>query len=103
MANRFLWFLLIIAFAMGGAITWIDTRPGWDDTGVTAVLVFIATAIFGFISPPRAWLFALAIAAWIPAIGLPQGNYATILALLVGFGGAYAGATARRLIASMAR
>jgi hypothetical protein len=103
MPNRSFWILFTIALAFGAAITWIDTRPTWDDTGITAAMILVATSTLGFASPPRAWLFALAVAVWIPAFGLVHGNHATLIALAVGFVGAYAGAAARRLIGSMAR
>ena len=103
MASRSFWILLIVALALGAAIMWIDTRPSWDDTGVTAGLIFVATAAMGFLSPTRAWLLALAVASWVPAFGLSHGNAATALAFAFGFGGAYAGAAARCLIAFMAR
>ena len=102
MGNRSFWFLLLVALGLGAAITWIDTRPTWDDTGITAAMIFVATASLGFANPSRAWLYALAVAVWIPAIGVLHSNHAALMALLVGFVGAYAGAAARRLIGSMA-
>jgi hypothetical protein len=103
MSNRSFWILLIIALAFGAAITWIDGRPTWDDTGITAAMILVATSTLGFASPSRAWIFALAVAVWIPAFGLLHGHHSTVIALVVGFVGAYAGAAARRIITSMAR
>jgi hypothetical protein len=103
MTNRSFWLLVTVALALGAAITWIDTRPTWDDTGITAAMILVATSTLGFASPSRAWVFALAVAGWIPAFGLVHGHHATLIALAVGFVGAYAGAAARRLIGSMAR
>jgi hypothetical protein len=100
--NRSFWILLIVALAFGAAITWIDTRPTWDDTGITAAMILVSTATLGFANPPRAWLYALAVSVWIPAFGLVHGNHTALIALGVGFIGAYAGAAARRLISSMA-
>jgi hypothetical protein len=94
MANRSFWILLTIALAFGAAITWIDTRPTWDDTGITAAMILVATSTLGFASPSR---------VWIPAFGLVHGHHSTLIALVVGFVGAYAGAAARRIITSMAR
>jgi len=102
MPNRSFWIQLAIALAVGAAITWIDTRPTWDDAGITAGMILIATATLGFANPARAWLFALAVAVWIPAFGLLHGNHTAVMALGVGFVGAYAGAFTRRLIRSMA-
>lgn len=102
MPNRSFWILLVLALAFGAAITWIDSRPTWDDTGITAAMILVATATLGFASPSRAWIFALAVSVWIPAFGLVHGHHSTLIALAVGFIGAYAGAATRRLIASMA-
>lgn len=95
--NRRFVVLLSLALLVGAAITWIDTRPTWDDTGVSAGMIFVATALLGASMPSRAWVWALAVAVWIPLIGLAHGNHAAMLALLVGFVGAYAGAWVRRL------
>ena len=73
-------------------ITWFDSRPGWDDTGITAVVVLGVTALLGFAMPERAWLWALAVGAWIPLWGIvTTQNYGAILALVIAFVGAYAG------------
>jgi len=103
MFSRSFSLLLVLALALGAAITWIDTRPTWDDTGVTAALVFAATALLGLAGPSRAWVFALAVGAWIPAFGLVKGNHATLLALVFAFAGAYSGVLARRLMGTMAK
>ncbi len=34
--------LLVVALIAGSTIGWIDSRPDWDDTGITAAMVFIA-------------------------------------------------------------
>ncbi|HET6350251.1 MAG TPA: hypothetical protein VFH88_14325 [Candidatus Krumholzibacteria bacterium] len=103
MWNRSFLIQLMVAFGFGAAITWIDTRPTWDDTGITAAMILVSTATLGFVNPSRAWVFALAVASWIPAFGLLHGNHTTVMALAFGFAGAFSGAVARRLIGSMAR
>lgn len=95
--------LLIVACSIGAAILWIDSRPSWDDTAITAGLIFISTATLGFIKPTRAWALALGVSVWIPVHGLVTGSHAPLLALAFGFAGAFVGVVARRLIASMAR
>lgn len=90
---------LIIAIAIGGAIAWLDSRPNWDDTAVTAALIFITAAMFGGINPKRPWLFAIAVGSWIPLIGIiTAGNTASLLALVFAFLGAYAGMLIRSTI-----
>ena len=90
--------LLAISLAIGGAIAYVDSRPGWDDTGVTALAIFLSCGLLGAAGPGRPWLWALAVGAWIPAIGITQtGNYGTLLALPFAFAGAYAGMALRRI------
>ena len=36
--------LAAVALGIGFAIAWLDSRPTWDDTGITAVLLFVTSA-----------------------------------------------------------
>jgi hypothetical protein len=63
---------LIIATVLGLLITWIDSRPGWDDAGITAFLILFVSIICGYFSSERPWLLALAIGIWIPLFGYMQ-------------------------------
>jgi hypothetical protein len=82
---------------LGGLITYVDSRPNWDDTGVTAMAILVATGVLGFVDPSRPWLWAVAVGLWIPALGIVQSqNYGSLLALLIAFVGAYAGMALRR-------
>jgi hypothetical protein len=93
-------FLLVVALALGFTITWIDSRPSWDDTGITALLIFASTFVLGMIRPRLAWMSALAVGLWIPLQGVIRyENYASALALVFAFGGAYVGAFGRGLVA----
>ena len=88
-----------IALLLGGLITYVDTRPTWDDTGVTAAAILIASGLLGFLGPRRPWLWALAVGTWIPLLGiLRSGNLGTLLALAVAFAGAYGGMALRKAI-----
>lgn len=94
------WMLLGGAAAAGLLVAWVDSRPGWDDTGVSVGMIFLMTALLGFVHPKNAWQWALAVGVWIPLVGIvAHGNFAAVLALGVGIVGAYAGAIARRAIA----
>jgi hypothetical protein len=53
--------LLIVALALGAAVTYVDSRPTWDDTGVTAGALFVISGVLGFLGPKRPWLWALAL------------------------------------------
>ena len=84
--------LLGVALALGGSIAYLDSRPGWDDTGVTALTIFVGCALLGAAGPRYPWLWALAVGPWIPTLGITrESNYGTLLALPVAFAGAYAG------------
>jgi hypothetical protein len=66
--NRTLhWVLLAAAIAMGLAIAWVDSRPHWDDTGITAGSLLLSAGLLGLMGPRRPWLWALGIGIWIPA------------------------------------
>src|SRR3954470_17661477 len=88
--------LLVVALGVGGLIAYVDSRPGWDDTGVTALAVLVGCGLLGAIGPDRPWLWALAVGSWIPIFGIMgSGNYGALLALPVAFAGAYAGQALR--------
>ena len=99
-ASRFrLPVLLALAAACGAGIAWVDTRPGWDDTGITAFVVFGMSALFAALAPSRAWLFALAVGGWIPTLGLARhANPTSLLALGIAGAGALAGVIASRIV-----
>jgi len=89
--------LLIVALALGAAVTYVDSRPTWDDTGVTAAALLAISGVLGFLGPKRPWLWALALGIWIPLLGVIRTqNYGAILALVVAFAGAYGGMAIRR-------
>ncbi len=86
-----------MALVVGLGIAWVDSRPTWDDTGITAGVVLLATAAFGFVAPRRPWVWALAIGGMIPLLGiLSSGNVASLLALAIALVGAYGGALVHR-------
>jgi hypothetical protein len=93
------WWLMLVplALALGFAIAYVDSSPGWDDTGVSAAAVLGISGVFGMLYPARPWLWALAVGTWIPAFSIVREfNYASLLALVFSFAGAYAGDVVRR-------
>jgi hypothetical protein len=95
------WTLFVIAVLSGLLIAWVDLRPNWDDTGITAFMVLGAAAFLGLAMPARPWIWALSVGIWIPLGNiLLHNNYASLLALLVAFIGAYAGAFVRKIFSS---
>lgn len=89
---------LLAALCAGAAITWLDQSPGWDDTGISAMLIVLSCGLLGAVSPKRPWLWALAVGLWIPIIGiLRQHNFGSLLALVIAFAGAYLGMAVRKV------
>ncbi len=91
--------MLLAALALGLLIAYADTRPNWDDTGVTALALVAGCGLWGFLGPGRPWLWALATGLWTPALGIALAhNYGSLLALPIAFAGAYAGMALRRTL-----
>jgi hypothetical protein len=92
------WVLCIVSMSVGLLIAWMDSRPNWDDTGITVAFIFGTTMILGFSMPHFAWLWAILDGIWIPINNLIfHQQYATIIVLLIAFIGAYAGAAFRKI------
>ena len=92
--------MIILAVAAGLVIAWVDSRPTWDDAGITAGMLFLTAALFGALRPSRAPVWALAVGAGVPLAGIVlHYNFGSLLALAPTLIGAYAGALARRALA----
>jgi hypothetical protein len=77
---------------MGFIVAWIDSRPNWDDAGISAMLIFSFSILFGYLASQRPWIIALAVSIWIPLFSIISShNYGGLLALIPGFTGAYIG------------
>lgn len=91
--------LLAIAIVLGIAIAYVDARPSWNDTGITAMAVLFVCASLGALAPERPWLWALGVGVWIPLWGISHSrNYGSLLALGFAFAGAYAGMAFRKTL-----
>lgn len=89
---------LIIAILLGISIAYIDTRPHWDDTGISVLMILIAAFICGLLSPQRTWLMALAVGIWIPLFNIiATHNFGSSIALIPAFIGAYTGYFAKNV------
>ena len=89
--------MLILSVLSGLFLVWMDSRPGWDDTGITAGLIVVFSALFGFLQPERPWIWALTVSVWIPLYALfLAGDYMMFLVTLFGFAGAYLGAAVKK-------
>jgi hypothetical protein len=96
------WALLVSALLFGLLLAWVDTRPGWDDTGLMVGVIFLVTLFLGVVMPEHAWLWALAVGGWIPLVEISRsGNFGALLALVAAFAGAYTGAFVRRAFSAV--
>lgn len=103
------WIGVIIAFLGGISAGWIDFNN--DEPQAAVLVVLVVTFLLGFMLPKKAWLWAIIVALCIPGIylfahgaGLQPvsppipGWYASVIALIPGFIGAYAGVLGRMII-----
>jgi hypothetical protein len=60
------WWMLLVATIAGLSIAYVDSRPAWDDTAVTAFSLMVSAGVLGMLAPQRPWLWALAVGIWIP-------------------------------------
>lgn len=81
--------ILVAALTAGLAIGYVDSRPTWDDTGITAGCIFLAAAILAAMRPRAAWLVGLAVGT--PVLGYSvvlHGNFGSAIAIAIGLAGA---------------
>lgn len=91
----------VLAISFGIAIAWIDSRPNWDDTGVSVFLVLVAASLCGFLASQKPWLIALAVSLWIPLFSmLSTQNFGAFLAFVPGFIGAFGGWFIKKILAN---
>jgi hypothetical protein len=93
--------LIVGAAVVGAAIAFVDSRPGWDDTGITVGLLVLAAGVVAGASGRRPWMWALLVGAWTPAVEVATGGSAASFAAL-GFAavGALGGWALRRSLAT---
>jgi hypothetical protein len=84
--------LLVVAILCGLFLAYVDSSPGWDDTGITAGGLLVATGLITLLGHPRPWLIGLAVGIWIPLLYIYQNQAFSILfVLIIPMIGAYAG------------
>jgi hypothetical protein len=95
--------LLALAILSGLFIAYFDSRPTWDDTGITVGAILLSSGLLTLLGHRRPWLIALAIGSWTPLyetyashnFSLPGIILFPLIVLLISFIGAYAGWAAR--------
>jgi hypothetical protein len=91
--------ILVLAGALliGLSIAYVDSRPAWDDSGITAFALLAAGGLIGLLVRRRPWLYALVLGVWIPLWGaIVKGNFGLALVLPIPFAGVYLGWWLRR-------
>ena len=109
--KSFDWLFALLSFAGGLIAGWVDFNN--DEPQAAAIVVMICAAILGFAQPKNAWRWAIVIALSIPLVYLiaiaaglqprtpPEpGLYASLLALIPSFIGAYGGVFIRKVMSA---
>jgi hypothetical protein len=93
------WITASLSTLGGMAIAFIDSQPGWDDTGITAAMLFIVSGLAGFFNPKKLWLWALLCGIWIPVVGIiRRGDFMMLIVLIITFGGSFSGGLIRKMV-----
>ncbi len=84
--------LLFGSMVLGVLIAYVDSRPTWDDTGITVLALLAGGGIIGLLLQKRPWLYALAFGIWIPLFSLLfKHDPLMLIVLIFPFIGVYAG------------
>ncbi len=97
------WLCLVIALIGAAFAGWVDFNN--DEPQAAVLVILVITALLGWMVPGKSWLWAIIVALGLPAMYLilrtlgyqpvsppSPGWYASLLALIPAFIGAYAGA-----------
>jgi hypothetical protein len=81
-----------LSLAAGCAIGFVDSRPTWDDTGVTVGAVFLASLFISAARPGSAWLTGLLVGTPVLAFNAAlHAGFASAIAVVIGLVGAGVG------------
>ena len=112
MKKSLFWICLLLSLAGGIFAWWVDSRN--DEPQAAVLVILMVTFMIGFLLPRRAWLWALIVGiciplgylltrtlGYLPVNPVDPGWYASLIALIPAFIGAYIGALARVVIRSL--
>ncbi len=92
--------LVVLGLAAGIVIALVDSSPGWDSTGITAVALLTSAGLVAGVAGDRPWLWTLLVGLPTPIIEIGRGDSTgSLLALAfaaVGAGVGWAIARARQ-------
>ncbi|HEY8869153.1 MAG TPA: hypothetical protein VIM30_07150 [Candidatus Limnocylindrales bacterium] len=74
---------LAISVTAGIGIAYVDSRPGFDATGLTVAALFLVAALASAVGRRRPWLWALLVGLWVPLFEVPTSRSAAPFAALV--------------------
>ncbi len=84
--------LFILALLAGLLIAYIDSRPTWDDTGITVLSLLLSSGLLSLLGFRRPWLLALAVGLWLPLWYIYSAHrFDMLITLIFPLVGAYAG------------
>lgn len=86
----------VLAGVAGAAIAWMDSRPSWDDTGITAGALFVCSGFAAFLGL-RWWVSAVFVACPLILVEFRSAGWGLLVALALTGGGAMLGALLHRL------
>jgi hypothetical protein len=85
-----------LALMAGAAIAWVDSRPSWDDTGITAGALFLCSGFAAFLGL-RWWVSAAFVACPLILVEIRGAGWGLLVALALTGGGSMLGALLHRL------
>jgi hypothetical protein len=90
--------LAIVAAAVGLAIALVDSRPAWDDSGITAVSLLGVSLLVAWLSGRWPIVWAVLVGVWTPLLEIPaSGDPTPLLALGFALAGSLIGYGIRRI------
>jgi hypothetical protein len=104
---------LLLALCVAIFAGWVDFNN--DEPQAAALIILVMTILLGWLQPAKAWLWAIIVASGLPgmylmlrALGYQPASppsprwFASLLALIPAFIGAYAGVFARAIVSNAA-
>lgn len=75
---------IAVAIGIGCAVGFVDSRPNWDDTGVTVGLLVLTALVLACIRPRVAWVSGLAVS--VPVVlfnAITRGGFGSLVGVAI--------------------